>query len=138
VECKKRVLEEIPQGMNSNQIDPAQNQLQGVLLRFQGNNETWEQISKECLLGYSKEKAGPIFGGVFDPEKPFFFEAVLCSGQLTLLSLMNDNVSEIKEHFLAGSIASELQNEKSYQLISVTQALTKNPNVQMGLTIDWS
>jgi len=136
VEHKQQLVEEssLSQDPKTSSNGPA---LQGVMLRFQGDQSTWDAIMKKGLMGYAEERAGPIFGGSFDPQAPFVFEAILCSSQLTLLSLMIHNESNLRDHFISSSISAEMQNEASYRLHSVTQALPKNPRVQIGLTMHW-
>lgn len=112
--------------------------IQGVLLRFQGDQETWQEITKNSLLGYKKEAEGPIFGGSFKSSRPYIFEAILCSSQLTLLCLMTDQSNGIRQHFIESSISIEMQQSASYRLYSVSQPLPENPRVQIGLTMNWT
>jgi len=113
-------------------------QLVGILLRFQGDCSIWSTIQEQLLLGYTQQKAGAVFGGSFDKERLFCFEAALCSSQLTLLSLMNFTPAQLQEQFVSGQLSPELQCAQNYRLLSVTQAMPNVPHVQIGLTMDWS
>ena len=113
-------------------------QLVGVLLRFQGESSTWTTIQEQLLLRYNPQKAGAVFGGSFDQERVFYFEAALCSSQLTILSLMNFTPRQLQEQFVHGQLSLELQQAQNYRLLSVTQAMPNVPSVQMGMTMDWS
>ena len=118
--------------------DIALSQLVGISLRFQGDNRLWTMIKTELLLGYDPQRAGNIFGGSFDESRLFHFEAALRSEQLTLLSLMDYTVSQFTKQFVSGGLSQELKSDTSYRLTTVTQSFPKNPNVQIGMSMDWT
>ena len=119
-------------------VDLALPQLVGISVRFQADHLLWSMIQTKLLFGYNPKRAGDIFGGSFDATQIFHFEAALNSEQLTLLSLMDYTVPELKEQFVTGGLSQELQSTHNYRLISVTQSVAKIPNVQIGMTMDWS
>jgi hypothetical protein len=134
IQCKNLISDS---GFGKNTDIPL-NQLEGVLLRFQGPYSLWLQIKSQQLIGYSPQREGAVLGGSFDRERTFYFEAALCSQQLTLLSLMNYSSLQLKNQFIQGTLSDELQNANNYRLISVTQSVPNIPQVQIGLTMDWS
>ena len=141
VESMQRVL---PEGwekdVGSPEEDPLSpmHQLNGLLLRFTGNMDLWIRIKSLWMFGYEERRSGPILGGGFDDGRPLHFEAALRSEKLTLLSLVSDDLTQVRDVFLDSSVSDELRDESSYRLLSVAQKMRSNPNIEMGLQLDWS
>ena len=135
VESQEKVLP--PDWQSKKKSSPLRHQLSGVALLFQGTLGSWKRIQKDQLFGYHHDRSGPIFGGTFNPNQPYFFEAHLRSAPLTLLSLMNEHLSQLRTTLLQSSIAQDLRTEQSYKLLSVTQSLPSNPDIRTGMTLNW-
>jgi hypothetical protein len=141
LESMERVL---PEGweeeVGSPDEDPLspRHQVHGLLLRFSGTAVLWRRIQAGWMLGYEAQRCGPIFGGGFKESRPLHFEAALRSEKVTLLSLVSDDLTQVRDVFLDSSVSDELRDERSYRLLSVTQKLERNPKIEMGLQMDWS
>ena len=116
----------------------SRHQIQGFLIRFKGSLLLWDRIRGEGLFGYEEHRAGPIFGGGFKEDSSMNFELALKSEKITLLTLVSDDLLKAEEVFLRSAISEELRKESSYRLMSATQPLLSNPQVEMGLSMDWS
>ncbi len=106
-----------------------------VSIEMHTNAHGWVSLKDHKLFGYSADICGPIFGGGFNPSKPYHVTVELHSDHLTLLGILYDG-EDVETWFHSDAVAPALQTPENFLLISTLQPI--NAKMQWGMTTKYS
>ena len=108
---------------------------QKVSLEMVTDADGWVALKEHQLFNYSPDICGPIFGGGFNPSKPYIITVELHSEQLTWLSLSLGDLP-IEKWFSTPEMLSVLSDPQKFLLISTMQPIT--PKTKWGMSTTFS
>lgn len=96
----------------------------------------WAALKDLKLFQFRPEICGPVFGGGFNPSKPYLITVEMHSNNLTLLSILHDNASNLEDWITEPTVSNALQDSAQFLLISTMQSIT--PTIQWGMSTIYS
>ena len=108
---------------------------QKVSIEMITNADGWVALKEHKLFNYSPDICGPIFGGGFNPSKPYIITVELHSEQLTWLSLSLGDLP-IADWFSTPEMMTVLSDPQKFLLISTMQPIT--PKTKWGMSTTFS
>ena len=100
------------------------------------NAAGWVNLKSMGLFGYTPEICGPIFGGGFNPSKPYLITVEMHSNDLTLLAILDEGESSVENWLKDPTVANALADSTQFLLISTMQPIS--PSSQWGMSTIFS
>ena len=113
-------------------VDSTAAVVHGVRWEVEGDAADWGRIQEGGWFGIRPDVVGPVFGGAFIPEQPFWFTLQLQPYYLAPLGLLASSAEDLVNLLRGQDPTAAVRNPDAWRLLSVMQR--HNPKVQLGLT----